>query len=264
MGGLTRPQRLRRRVEDLLRDRGLHEAISYSFTSRQALRRLRMGGEPVLELDNPLSEEQSVMRPLVLPGLLDVARHNAAHGRPGLALFESAHTYRPLPEAHTNGASAGEESSPAGALPAEEREHLAVLITEAAPGGWRSSSRPADFYCARALLEPLMEVAGVDWEANDGGPPFLHPGRAALINAGGRELGWLGELHPLVTRAWDLTDPVSAFDLDFDALVELTGDEIDAYHDVTSFPAVLQDIAVVVERGRSRPACRGGRSPRRR
>jgi phenylalanyl-tRNA synthetase beta chain len=254
VGGLTRPQRLHRRVEDMLRDRGLHEAISYSFTSRQALRRLRMGAEPVLELDNPLSEEQSVMRPLVLPGLLDVARHNAAHGRPGLALFESAHVYRPAPEAPTNppsrgagGASAGEESSPAGALPAEEREHLAVLMTETAPGGWRSPSRPADFYSARALLEPLMEVARVDWEASEGGPQFLHPGRAALIKARGRELGWLGELHPLVTRAWDLTDPVSAFDLDFDALVELTGAEIDAYHDVTSFPAVLQDIAVVVD-----------------
>ncbi len=60
-----------------------------------ALERLRLGDVPVLRIDNPLSEQLSVMRPLLLPGLLDAARHNAAHGRPGVALFESAHVYRP-------------------------------------------------------------------------------------------------------------------------------------------------------------------------
>ncbi len=91
VGRLTRSQRLRRRVEDLLRDRGLHECISYSFTSPAAIERLRLGDVPLLRLDNPLSEELSVMRPLLLPGLLDAASHNAAHGRPGVRLFESAH-----------------------------------------------------------------------------------------------------------------------------------------------------------------------------
>ena len=246
VGRLTPAQRLRRRVEDLLRDRGLHECIAYSFTSAEALRRLRLTGEPVLELDNPLSEEQSLMRPLLLPGLLDVARHNAAHGHPGQALFESAHVYRPLPGPAGNGAAAGEEASPRGALPAQERHHLAMLMTEAAPAGWRSAARAADFYAARALVEALFEVAEVSWEAHDGGPAFLHPGRAATIAADGRELGWLGELHPLVVKAWDLADPVSGFELDFDALLELTGAGAGVYRDVTSFPAVLQDIAVVV------------------
>jgi phenylalanyl-tRNA synthetase beta chain len=247
VGRLTQSQRLRRRTEDLLRDRGLHECIAYSFTSREALRQLRLGADPVLELSNPLSADQSVMRPLLLPGLLDVARHNTAHGQAGLALFESAHVYRPAPAVPWNGAPPGQETSPGGALPAEERHHLAVLLTEAAPGGWRTPRRAADFFTARALLEPLLEVAGLRWEAREGGPPFLHPGRAASIHAGGRELGWLGELHPLVVAGWDLADPVSAFELDFDALLELAGGGQDVYRDVTSFPAVLQDIAVVVD-----------------
>jgi phenylalanyl-tRNA synthetase beta chain len=247
IGRLTHGQRLRRRTEDLLRDRGLHECIAYSFTSREALRQLRLGADSVLELSNPLSADQSLMRPLLLPGLLDAARHNTAHGQAGLALFESAHVYRPAPAAPWNGTPPGQETSPGGALPAEERHHLAVLLTEAAPGGWRSPPRAADFFATRALLEPLLEVAGLEWEAREGGPPFLHPGRAASIQAGGRELGWLGELHPLVVAAWDLADPVSAFELDFDTLLELAGDGQDVYRDVTSFPAVLQDIAVVVD-----------------
>ena len=120
-----------------MRDRGLDECISYSFTSPRALERLRLGSEGLLRLENPLSEEQSVMRPLLLPGLLDAARHNAAHGRPALALFESAHVYRP--SGPLDSAASG---SPGGATPALERQHLAVLQTQALPGGWRSERAP--------------------------------------------------------------------------------------------------------------------------
>ncbi|HEX2126816.1 MAG TPA: phenylalanine--tRNA ligase subunit beta, partial [Thermoleophilaceae bacterium] len=71
VGRLTYSQRLRRRLEDLMRDRGLDECISYSFTSPRTLERLRLGDAPVLRLENPLGEEHSVMRPLLLSGLLD-------------------------------------------------------------------------------------------------------------------------------------------------------------------------------------------------
>jgi phenylalanyl-tRNA synthetase beta chain len=241
VGRLTDSQRLRRRAEDLLRDRGLDECISYSFVSPRALEHLRLGDEPVLGLENPLSEEQSVMRPLLLPGLLDAARHNAAHGRSAVALFESAHVYAPA--GALNGAT---EGSPAGATPALERNHLGVLQTIATPGGWRTETQPADFYSARALLEALLEVAGLNWRAEPGGPPFLHTGRAAAVMVGERKIGWVGELHPQVGAAWDLGPAVAGFEIDIDAVVELTGGAEPVYQDVTSFPSVLQDIAVVV------------------
>ena len=246
VGRLTPSQRLRRRVEDLLRDRGLDECISYSFTSPRALERLRVGDD-VLRLVNPLSEEQSVMRPLLLPGLLDAARHNTAHGRPALALFESAHVY-----SRSGPLDAIASGSPGGATPALERHHLGVLQTEALPGGWRSDASGADFFSARALLEAVLEVAGLEWSAADEAAPFLHPGRAASVVAGGRNIGWLGELHPLVADEWDLAGPVAGFEIDADAVVELTEGQARAYRDVTSFPAVLQDIALVV--GEQTPA----------
>jgi phenylalanyl-tRNA synthetase beta chain len=241
VGHLTASQRLRRRLEDVLRDRGLDECISYSFTSPATLERLRVG-ESSLRIDNSLSEETSVMRPLILPGLLDAARHNAAHGRPGVALFESAHVYLRdgLPEAVPG-------ESPAGATPATERHHLAVLVTEAAPGGWRSRATPGDFFAVRALLDPLGAAAGVELTVDAAERPFLHPGRSgAVVAPGGAELGWIGELHPLVLREWELEGPVTAFELDADALIELAAGRVPSYADVTSFPAVLQDIAVVV------------------
>jgi phenylalanyl-tRNA synthetase beta chain len=67
-----------------------------------------------------------------------------------------------------------------------------------------------------------------------------------VVARDGGELGWIGELHPLVTRAWELEGPVTAFELHADALIELAAGRLATYSDVTSFPAVLQDIAVVV------------------
>jgi phenylalanyl-tRNA synthetase beta chain len=240
VGRLTPSQRLRRRLEDLLRDCGLDECISYSFISPHAIDRLRLVDEAgVLPLQNPLSEDQSRMRPLLLPGLLDAARHNAAHGRPAVALFESAHVYRwsrPLDEAP--------EGSPGGMTPADERHHLAVLQTQALPGGWRSEPHVADFFSARAVLEAVLEVAQVDWRAQPEPQPFLHPGRCAAVMAGERNVGWVGELHPLVAAEWELAGPAAGFEIDLDAVEQLGRPQ--AYRDVSSFPAVLQDIAVVV------------------
>jgi phenylalanyl-tRNA synthetase beta chain len=255
VGRLTYSQRLRRRLEDLLRDRGLDECISYSFTSPRTLERLRLGDAPALRLENPLGEEHGVMRPLLLPGLLDAARHNAARGRPAVALFESAHVYLPHDAAPSHLRVAGQQQDgtvragaavPGGATPAREPHQLTVLLTRAAPGGWRSEPRPADFYAARALLEAVMAAARLEWRAADATRPFLHPGRAAAIVAGGQEIGWLGELHPLVVREWEVAGQVAAFEVDVDAIVALSSGRAETYGDVTSFPAVLQDIAVVV------------------
>jgi phenylalanyl-tRNA synthetase beta chain len=246
VGRLSGSQPLRRRLEDLLRDRGLLETISYSFTSPESLKRLRLTDVQPLEITNPLSEDLSVMRPLVLPGLLDAARHNTAHGRSGVKLFESAHVYLP-----SGPLEPAPEGSPRGATPADEHHHLAALLTEAATAGWRTPARPADFYAAKALLEALMEAAGLEWRVEETDMrPFLHPGRAAsVVTAEGVELGWIGELHPLVVREWELQGPVAAFEVDAGLIHELTQGRIATYSDVTSFPAVLQDIAVIVPEG---------------
>jgi phenylalanyl-tRNA synthetase beta chain len=242
VGRLTSEQRLRRRVEDALRDRGVSEVVAYSFTSPEALEKLRLADVPVLRIANPLSEDQSLMRPLLLPGLLDAARHNAAHGRPRLALFEAAHVYgpsEPLDDAP--------EDTPDSAQPAYERHHVGAVLTEAAPGTWRSEPRPADFHAAKALVEAVLGSVGIESSVEPGERPFLHPGRTATVLAGDeRELGWIGELHPSVARAWDLDSTAAAFELDADLIAELAPGPA-RYRDVTSFPAVIQDIAVVVD-----------------
>jgi phenylalanyl-tRNA synthetase beta chain len=249
VGRLTPEQRLRRRVEDALRDQGFSETISYSFTSSETVARLRLGDAGLLRVDNPLSEEQSVMRPLVLPGLLEAARHNAAHGRPAVALFESARVYT------ASGTPDASPGRPGGREPAEERRHLAALMSEATAGGWRSERRPADFFAAKGVLEAVLAAADLEWSTEPGARPFLDPGKAASVRAAGREIGWIGELHPLVVQDWELgEEQVVAFEIDLDAVAELAAGRVPSYRDVTSFPPVVEDIAVVV--GEDVPAAR--------
>ncbi len=226
VGRLTESQRLRRRVEDALRDRGLYEIVSWSFTSPEAIEGLRLGAVPLLRLSNPLSEDQSIMRPLLLSGLLDVARRNAAYDRAGASYFESAHVYRMA------GQLDAPEGSPRGAMPAAERHHVGALVA-------------GDFFAAKGILEGLLDTLRVEFEVEPGERPFLHPGRSAGILAGDEQkIGWIGELHPLVARDWDL-EGGAAFELDVDALAELVP-TTPGYRPVSTFPAVIQDIAVVV------------------
>jgi phenylalanyl-tRNA synthetase beta chain len=193
-----------------------------------------------LSLANPLSEDHSVMRPLLLPGLLDAAHYNAAHGRPGLALFESAHVYRP--SGPIDQAPVG---SPRGSTPAYERQHLGGLMTQALPGSWRSEPRAADFFAAKGVLESVLKTVGVAIWCEPGERPFLHPGRTATVLAGDeRKLGWIGELHPSVAREWDLAG-AACFEIDLDLVAEIAPGPA-PFRDITSFPPVVQDIAVVV------------------
>lgn len=230
VGRLTPVQRLRRLMEDSLRHRGLSEVISWSFTRPEAMRQLRLGDVPLLRLDNPLSEEQSVMRPLLLPGLLDSAAYNASRGRGSFALFESAHVYRAAGTLSTNG-----DKPQRGTTPSLERHHIGAL-----------SLGPQGFRGLKGILEGMIGTAGADWWMEPAERPFLHPGRCASVLAGDeRKLGWIGEIHPMVMADWDLSGTCAAFEIDFDLLAEIVPDTRH-YEEISPFPAVIQDIAVVV------------------
>jgi phenylalanyl-tRNA synthetase beta chain len=239
VGKLSRPLKVRRKLEDSLRERGLLEVVTYSFTSPTKLERLGLSGQEALGISNPLAADQSVMRPLLLVGLCDAAAYNAAHDRPALPVFESAHVYTPA----DTGAVAAQ--NPQGALPAGERHHIGGLINEGYPGSWRSPASAVDFYMIKSVIEGMLSHAAIDWHLEVAQKPFLHPGRSADVVAGGRTLGWIGELHPACLAEWELHS-AAAFEVDVDSLVELSADSA-TFDEISAFPRVSQDIAVVVD-----------------
>ncbi len=226
---LSPGQRLRRRAADALIAQGLNEVMGWSFASPEVDGRLRRPEQPAIELENPLSREQSRLRTELLSSLLEVARHNRAHGAGTIRLFETGAVYLPEP---------GEQ------LPREPHHVTALLIGPVRPPTWREAQPPrADFFAAKGVLGGLLDVINATWSVEPTEEPFLHPGRAATVLIDGQPAGWLGEVHPLVSAEWDLEDPVAAFDIDLDRVSEPTPI---AYEDVMSFPQVREDIAVVV------------------
>jgi phenylalanyl-tRNA synthetase beta chain len=259
VGGLTREQRLRRRAEDAMRDLGFDEVVGWSFTDPGEPGRLRIAADDPrasgIVLANPLSEDQSVMRTTVLGSLLDVAQRNLARGAEAIALFESGRVYLPIaasPQKPVAGTGNGGFDVLSGEFPGErqapDREPHRIGCLAVGPltaRSWRGGGEPADFFALKGVLEGLVGQLGAALSFEPAEEPFLHPGRSARISVGGEVAGWIGELHPLVCRAWDVEAAV-AFEVDLAPLLAVASAGEETFADVTTFPAVLQDLAVVV------------------
>jgi phenylalanyl-tRNA synthetase beta chain len=256
-GVLSREQRLQRRTVDALVGRGLYEAVGWTFISRTLFERLRLGRDdprraaPALE--NPLSEEQSLLRTTLLGSLLDTAAHNRARGIEDVRLFEVGTVFARSPDRETG---------------VFERRALGVLLSgRLQEPSWNSpDARAADFYAVKAVLEALASALRVHTPVLvPARESFLHPGRCATIHVGerakgaasdgdvrfdaadagaGAAVGWIGELHPLVATAWGLPGG-SCFELDLDRLIAAAPTDT-AYEDLIGYPALRQDIAVIL------------------
>ncbi len=233
-GRLTDVQRLRRAAADALTAQGLHEIVGWSFEGPDQVARLRIADRPVVELENPMSADQSRLRTTLLGSLLDVGQRNRSRGAAALGLFEAGAVYLPDP------------GGPA-ALPSEPYHVGALLSGPVRPATWRDADpRAADFFAAKGVLGGMLDTVHVPWtvEADPEAAPFLHPGRAARVLIAGTQAGWIGEIHPEVAAGWDWDDPVAAFEVDLDVAAEHV--RFTAYQDLTSFPEIREDLAVIV------------------
>jgi phenylalanyl-tRNA synthetase beta chain len=233
-GHLSLEQRLRRRVVDALVGRGLFETVGWSFTEPGLADRLRLAEDDprrrFVALENPMADDQTVLRTTLLGSLLGAARHNAARGRPDLALLECGTVYR----------------DDGGELPHEHRALGALLAGRLHPQTWGiAEPQQAGFFAAKGVLGAALDAVRVRWEVEPHTEPFLHPGRTARVLAAGEDVGVVGELHPLVAAEWDLDHGAAVFEVDLDRVLQ-HADPVPHYVDLTSFPALRQDISVSV------------------
>ena len=200
-GRLTKDQRVRRQVEDVLVGTGLSEAYTWSL--------VRWDPHPnAIRLPDPMTSEQAILRTTVIPGLVEAAKTALDVGADHVGLFEIARVYYPSGEQLPN-----------------EGWHVGAVVE----GG---------FGRAKGILETLYDALHVGLRVRRGSHVLLHPGKAAETDA-----GWFGELHPrLLEGAW------GAFELDLGALAAAVPARI-VYEDVITYPAVRQDVAVVVDDG---------------
>jgi phenylalanyl-tRNA synthetase beta chain len=183
-----------------------------------------------VRLANPLSEDVAVMRRSLLPGLLRAAARNQAHQHPDGAIFEVGRTYAPREDGM-----------------ADEREWLVGLaFGQAAAEHWRAPAPPVDLWSAKGVAETLARAVGVALDAAPASASYGHPARQAELRANAAKVGWVGEIHPDVLRAFEVRGPVAAFGLDLQALLDAAPADRPAFEDLLSVPASTRDLALVV------------------
>lgn len=213
------------RVLDLLAARGFHEAVHFAFVD-PALQQALFGDAPAYRLANPIASDLAVMRLSLWPGLLKAARENQRRQQNRLRLCEHGVVF------------------PVGG---DEVDHLAGLTLGARwPEQWGGGTDAADFFDLRADVEALLSLNG---DAENlrfvaATHAALHPGRSAQILRGEAPVGWIGELHPRLVREFDFTTAPQLFELQLDRALSATRP---AYREVSRFPQVRRDIALVVD-----------------
>ncbi|HEY8641926.1 MAG TPA: phenylalanine--tRNA ligase subunit beta [Candidatus Dormibacteraeota bacterium] len=207
---------------------GFNEAVTPALVSGRRQERLGLA-ERALRLFNPVSEEADTLRTSLLPSLLQVLDLNRNRGRGDAAVFETAHTFLARP---------GDGENP---LPVEAWQLAAV-----GPGGASAAEGRDAYQRLKAVVERALHDLGVPPAEYRRAPATLfHPGRTAEVAAGGRWLGRIGELHPVVIREFDLPGRLMACELDLDALLEARVPR--SATELPRFPAVDRDLNVVVD-----------------
>ncbi len=225
------------RARDALAAAGLCEAVSFPFLGPAALAQLRLPPEDrrarPLRLVNPIREEEPCLRTSLVPSLLLLARQNLARQAERVRLFEVSRVFLP--------GAPGERP--------EEPLHVAgVLTAPAAPRLWEPRPGAPLFFELRGVAETLLSALGYPLETTPGDPPpYLHPGAAAELRAGGRVIGALGEIHPDVAAGFELEVPCALFEVDLGALEGVLPSR-PRYREVSRFPLVRRDLAVIVDR----------------
>lgn len=248
IGGLTQPQRLVERIGATMRAAGLNETMTYAFGDPSDLERIRRelpADELLVELINPMSEEQAVLRRTLLPGLLRSVSSNQARGVANVHLYEIGSVFwtsqgRKSPKERTvvAGVLAGRWSEPSWSDRRDKDE---------SPGA-DLRSEALNFFDGKGVLEALaIELGFPRFTVREADHEWLQPGRAADVIVNGDVVGWLGEVHPLALRAFEADGPVVAFELLVEPLIK--GARSKKYIEVARFPAIEIDVALVVDEG---------------
>ena len=273
-------RRMREEIKDALQGFGYHELLTYSFISRKALDDLRLPPDdprlkPV-EILNPLSEEQAVMRTSLIPGLLQTLAYNFHRQNENPRLFELSKAFLPRCDE-------SKDAKPAGGGKVEARgretrdkgrangDFLSPLAPRPSPHvfgflpderyflvGAASGRRRAQTLYARDEEVDYTDVKGVVERlldffhprevrfASEPLPPYMDPAAAACVLVQGENAGTLGRLHPKVAEGFDLKKEVWLFELDFEKLFAGRG-EPPLFRSMARFPAVTRDLALVMD-----------------
>ena len=199
---VTPAQRRLRLARRALAARGMLEAVTWSFMDASHAD-LFGGATPQTTLENPITTDLDVMRPSILPNLIQAARWNADRSSPDVALFEIGPQFA--------GNEPEDQATVAAGLRAGNRDERQ----------WYDAPRAVDAFDAKADALAALDAAGAPvagLQVAAEAPGWYHPGRSGVLKLGNRVLAAFGELHPRALRALDTKGPMVGFEVFFDRL----------------------------------------------
>jgi phenylalanyl-tRNA synthetase beta chain len=216
-----------RQLRGVMTGAGFSEALTFGFIGKEAAAPFATDGE-LVPIANPLSENFAVLRPSVLPGLIDAVAHNRRREQRDVRLFEIGNRFT-----RTGG----------------EHRALACAWTGIVGGDhWSGGSRDVDFFDLKGLVERVCEALGADSRIQACRTPWLVPGRSAAMIAANGPIGTLGQLVPAVAEGHGLppADAVYVAEIDLDAATSLQAVASFRVRPLPRFPSVTRDIAILV------------------
>ena len=227
---------LRERVKTYLLQCGMMEAMNYAFYHRDVFDRIRLESTDPLrqavQIANPLSEDQSIMRTTLLPSLLANAQRNRNHQINDVQFFECSKVFIP----------SGTDEYP------NEPERVAgIIVGNLGAGVYGDPLRPADFFDIKGIVEGLLDRCGIsDYIIAHTDHPVFHPGRRAEVRIEDEVLCVFGEVHPEVLENYDLLHKAYLFELDFERLIGVV-EPSKQFESIPIYPSVNRDLAIVLD-----------------
>jgi phenylalanyl-tRNA synthetase beta chain len=235
-GALTDYQLKRRIARKYLEGVGLYQAVTYSLTSEDKVLQYALDKRNPIRLAMPMSEERSLLRLSIVPGLLEVLKYNAARQHDSTGVYETGAVFL----------ANGEEVLP------EEREHLAIALTGLWHSHlWQGEKKPVDFYVLKGILEGLFSKLGLQdkVEYRQAEMDGMHPGRTAEVLLEGKSIGFAGQVHPQVQKEKDLKDTYVC-EINLRDVLQVESEPL-KYQAIPRYPSITRDIALVVDKSTS-------------
>lgn len=236
-GGLSKRQQLRRAVKNYLEGVGLMETRTYSLTSETLIQKLvspevkALNPEPI-SLAMPMSEEHKYLRLSLLPELLKTISYNLARNQSNLAYYEIGSIFLTNEKELTK--QPEEPLRLSGVLTGKWLEHL-----------WQQESKQVDFYVVKGIVEGLFEHLELSLTVAQAQLADMHPGRTAVILLDGKEIGFMGQLHPALEKELDLKETY-VFDINMEAVLD-AHHHVPSYTQIPRYPSVTRDIAFILD-----------------
>ncbi len=231
---------LRENIRQIMSGFGFSEVINYSFIAKNSCDRLRLANDDprrgMLDILNPISEDQAVMRTSLIPGLLDTVRHNLSQQLKTLRLFEVGKTF----------ISSGQDKLP------KETEFLAALWTGLRhDSGWHFQDADCDIYDLKGMTEGLLKGLNIKDMRFTAMPDeqcsYTRPGYTAMILAKDTPIGIIGQVHPEVLTAYELKQRAFIFELNMEMLPELISG-VKQSQAIPRYPSVSRDATLIVSK----------------